>query len=76
MAYAVNWEGKDLKSGVIPPKLLVGVFTLEARVGEVYGEGVVDFLQFLPMEQQPWTHYMGAQGDNVFRAQGREHMRR
>ena len=57
--------GSDVS--MLPPKVLIKAYTLEDRFMEVYGDGVLEFSQFLPANQQPWTRYMGAQGDNVFR---------
>ena len=71
VAYVINWGSLEEGKPIVPPKFLVKVFTLETKVREMYGEGVVDFSQFLPIEQQLWTRYMGARGDNIFREQER-----
>ena len=68
VAYAVVWGGADTNTYfAIPPRLVVRAFTLEDRFTEVYGEKKLEFSRFLPSDQQPWTHYMGATGDGVFR---------
>ena len=70
VAYALVWGNIDRNAALItPPKLLVEVLTLEDRFTEVYGEERVDFSRFLPSAQQPWSRYMGATGDGVFRLQ-------
>ena len=47
-------------------QMTVTMDTLEDLVVETYGEGAVDFSQFLPADQQPWTRYMGRNGDGVY----------
>ena len=71
VAYVMLWGSLGGETFAMPPKLLIKTFTLEDRFVEVYGRGVVDFSRFLPIRQQPWTRYMGARGDNVFREAGR-----
>ena len=71
VAYVMLWGSLGGENFAMPPKLLIKTFTIEDRFVEVYGRGMVDFSRFLPVEQQPWTRYMGARGDNVFREAGR-----
>ena len=47
-------------------QVTVTMDTLEDLVIETYGEGAVDFSLFLPPDQQPWTQYMGQNGDGVY----------
>ena len=51
-----------------PPKVMVRAFTLEDRLKEVYGTdaNIVDFSTYYPPQQQPWTQYMGSQGNGVY----------
>ena len=51
-----------------PPKVMVRAFTLEDRLKEVYGTdaNIVDFSTCYPPQQQPWTQYMGSQGNGVY----------
>ena len=42
--------------------------SLESLVVETYGEGTIDFSQFLHPNQQPWTQYMGRNGDGVYQS--------
>ena len=67
------WGTLSSDISMLPPRMAVKVFTLEEQFSEVYGRGAVDFSQFLPTDQQPWTHYMGARGDNVYRRLHRLH---
>ena len=44
-------------------------FDLEARLVQVYGADistVVDFTSYNPAHKQPWTEYMGSQGDGTY----------
>ena len=44
-------------------------FTIQDRLVEVYGPEIldaVDFTSYYPVEEQPWTQYMGSRGDGVF----------
>lgn len=43
----------------------VKVFTLKQKVEEVFGNKLVDLNQFLQINQQPWTKYMGKMGTGV-----------
>ena len=47
-------------------QVTVTMDSLEDLVIETYGKGAVDFSQFLPPDQQPWTQYMGRNGDGVY----------
>ena len=70
MAYALVWASLEEATGlVVPPKLLVEVFTLEDRFTAVYGEEGAGFPPLLPSARQPWSHYMGATGNGIFRVQ-------
>ena len=73
IAYLVSWKSNSGGSGEIPiqdlpPRFTVFVETLAGRVREVMGEeeGERWLGGFLPGGQQPWTHYMGARGDNTY----------
>jgi hypothetical protein len=48
-------------------KTLVVASNLEELFKQGYGAGILDFDIFLPPSKQPWTQYMGARGDNVFK---------
>ena len=70
IAYLVSWRANSRSSEEVviqelPPRFTVFVKTLEMRVkGEEEGETWLE--SFLPGGQQPWTHYMGARGDNIY----------
>ena len=73
IAYLVSWRTNSRSSEEVviqdlPPRFTVFVETLETRVKEEMGEeeGERWLERFLPGEQQPWTHYMGAGGDNIY----------
>lgn len=69
IAYLVSWRSNSRGEAVqdLPPRFTVFVQSVEERVREVMGEEGVKWLQdFLPGRQQPWTHYMGARGDNIY----------
>ena len=48
--------------------VIVKAFTLEDRLKEVYGTdaNIVDFSTYYTPQQQPWTQYMGSQGNGVY----------
>lgn len=48
------------------PRLTITMDTLEDLVIETYGKGAINFSQFLPPDQQPWTQYMGQHEDGVY----------
>ena len=71
VSYTVVWSspGDSMDGRQVPPKMKVSTFTMEDKFNEVYGEGVIDFRQFLPPEKQPWPRYMGATADCVYHPQ-------
>lgn len=69
IVYLIVWGGVDSGMGEnLPPRFTIYVDTLEDKVREVFGEEGVQWVKkFLPGGEQPWTRYMGAGGDNVYR---------
>lgn len=59
--YDVVWSAAALS------QLLVVASDLEVLFERAYGKGILDFDTFLPPGKQPWTQYMGRDGDCVFR---------
>ena len=50
------------------PKVVVQTFTLEDMLKAIYRDLVanVDFSSYYSMDEQPWTEYMGRNGDGIF----------
>ena len=68
VAYIVVWgmAGQDPRL-TLSPSFTVYVATLEERVREVFGDEGVEWVHsLLPGDQQPWTRYMGSEGNNVY----------
>ena len=59
--------------GTVPNKLSTAkvylkVVTLKKAFNQKLGDkAAVNFNAFLPFDKQPWTKYMGSNGDNVYR---------
>ena len=52
-----------------PPKITVHAFTIKDKLKEIYGPDIldtVDFSSFYPSNKQPWTQYMGTNGNAVY----------
>ena len=52
-----------------PPKVVVQTFTLEDMLkatNKNLAANNIDFLSYYSMDEQPWTEYMGRNGDGVF----------
>ena len=60
--YNVVWSTKDT-----PTRTLVVATDLETMFEKTYGKGILDFDSFQPSGEQPWTQFMGRDGDCVFR---------
>lgn len=63
ITYNIVWSASEYT----PPRYLLAASDLESLFEEAYGTEILDFDNFLPLEDQPWTEYMGAEGNNVFR---------
>ena len=62
LTYIVTWSSAYLQAF----KTLVVASNLEELFVGAYGKEILDFDSFLPISQQPWTQYMGKNGDSVF----------
>ena len=50
-----------------PPKLIIQSFTIENRLEAIYGTQVEGIsTDYWLMEKQPWTEYMGSNGNGIF----------
>lgn len=63
IVYDVIWS----PAMAVPPQMLVVATDLEVLFKSAYGSQILDFESFLPPEEQPWTKYMGKEGDCLFR---------
>ena len=79
VAYGVVWSSLTPAGLGAIPELKVFAFTLEERYRqvvatsrdeEVKGQKIVDFESFLPVDQQPWSRYMGHHGNNTYHRRG------
>lgn len=50
-----------------PPKIVVQTFNIERRLKALYGVDInVDTSVYYPLDEQPWTGYMGRTGNGTF----------
>ena len=45
---------------------VVALLFSRSKIEEIYGSAAVDFSSYYPIEQQPWTQYMGTQGNGFY----------
>lgn len=68
VVYVALWQRVTRATMTDLGRLDIVAFTLQQRFEEVYGEGAIDFGRFLPVEEQPWTQFMGTGRDAVYRS--------
>ena len=59
----------ELSDIIHPQKVVTHAFTIQDKIEEVYGSTVVnkiDFSSYYPIDKQPWTQYMGTQGNGIY----------
>ena len=59
----------ELSDIIHPQKVVIHAFTIQDKIEEVYGSTVVnkiDFSSYYPIDKQPWTQYMGTQGNGIY----------
>lgn len=47
------------------PKIIVQTFTIDTRLKEI-GVTNVDSSSYYPLNEQPWTQYMGREGNGIY----------
>ena len=62
ITYIIVWESPY--DAAFRALLVAG--DLEELFVKTYGKEVLDFETFLPIDEQPWTQYMGKRGDSNF----------